>query len=664
MVYKAQDVTLDRIVALKFLPPTLSPSADEKTRFILEAKAASSLDHPNICTVHEIGETADGRLFIAMSNYEGQSLSEKIKEGPVKISAAIEFAIQIADGLNAAHAKRIVHRDIKSSNVMATKTGQIKILDFGLSKKVGATLLTKTGATVGTVPYMSPEQARGEKVDQRTDIWSLGVVLYEMITGRLPFRSEYNEALVYSILNEDPPSPTSLRSDVPMELERIVNKTMRKEPGERYQHVEELLTDLRVLKKHFESGTTIGQSIKAQIEKRKRTYLYSGVAAAVILTAASLFLWHVANQNNNEIVPATARTETPVNNVWKNSIAVLPFKNISADKEQEFFCDGITEQIITNLSNLRDLKVVARTSVMHFKNSDKTIPQIAQEMYVANVLEGSVRKSGNRIRISAQLIKADDGFHLWARDYDRELKDIFAVQDNVSTEIVRALKFNLTSEQTAILSKRYTDNTEAYQLYLKGLYFWDKRTQQDNEKATEFFEKAIRVDPNYALAMAGLADTYLFQSLLPRKLSMPRAKETALRALATDSTLAEAQTTLAFVTMNYEFDWKGAERGFKRAIELNPNYPIAPQFYGTCMLLQGRTDEGLREIKRALELDPVSLAINWSFGMNLYLARRYDQAIEQLKRTLQMEPGYSLALGTLAQAYLQKGLNGQAISLI
>lgn len=665
VVYKAQDTFLDRLVALKFLPPTHSPSDEDKARFIHEAKAASSLDHPNICTVHEINETSAGQSFLAMAYYEGKVLSEVIKDGPLKIDEALDIAMQIANGLNAAHEKGIVHRDIKSSNVMETKSGQIKILDFGLAKKAGATLLTKSSATIGTVPYMSPEQARGETVNQRTDIWSLGVLLYEMITGRLPFRSEYNEALVYFILNEDPPPVTSLRSDVPMELERIVQKAMQKVRSERYQRVEELLTDLRVLQKQLEFGVSAGQPSKSTDQKRKRPYLYGGVATIVVLVAmASLFIWRGAKREEKSaiIIPiekAMAGAEVS----WKNSIAVLPFKNISADKEQEFFCDGITEQIITNLSNLRDLKVVARTSVMQFKNTDKTIPQIAQELNVANALEGSVRKSGNRIRITAQLIKADDGFHLWVKDYDRELKDIFAVQDDVSKEIVQALKFNLTNEQTATLTKRYTDDTEAYQLYLKGRYFWDKRTREDNEKAIVSFEKAIRVDPNYALAYAGLADTYLFESPLPRKISVPNARETALRALAIDSTLAEAQTTLAFIKMNYEFDWSRAKKGFERAIELNQNYSVAHQFYGTCLLNQGKTEEGLREAARALELDPLSLAVNWGLGMNLYDARRYDQAIEQLRKTLQMEPNYSLALGTLAQAYLQKGMYSEAISL-
>ncbi|MEX1140418.1 MAG: protein kinase [Bacteroidota bacterium] len=665
VVYKAQDIKLDRLVALKFLPPHLASDEQDKKRFIHEAKAASSLDHPNICNVHEIDETPDGQVFLVMAIYEGTPLNRKIEKGPLKIDEAVDVAIQAAEGLQAAHEKGIVHRDVKSSNIMITEKGRAVIMDFGLARTGGATKLTKTGSTLGTVPYMSPEQARGEKVDHRTDIWSLGIVLYEMITGRSPFRSEYNEALVYSILNEDPPPPTSLRSDVPMELERIVQKAMQKNRVSRYQHIDEMLTDLRLLKIEKSTGFVKEPLGKPMARERKRAYLYSGLAGIVVLLiVGGVHLWQSGREKKSEVIPRSDKTEAAIETKWKNSIAVLPFIDLSPQKDQEYFCDGMTEQIITSLTNIADLKVIARTSVMRFKKTEKSVIEIAEDLGVATVLEGSIRKSGNRLRITAQLIKADEGSHLWAKDYDRELKDVFAVQDDVAKAITEALKISLTGEQSAVITKRYTENTEAYQLYLKGRHFWNQRTEAGLMRSIEYFQEAIATDPMYALGYAGLADAYNILGnnwLRDPKEVFPKARTAADRALELDENLAEAHAVLGAIKFNYEWDWAGARKALRRSIELNPGYATAHQRYAWLASMLGEHNVAIDEMKLARRLDPLSARISENVGGTLFHAREYDEAILELRKALELYPNDVAAHATLGVVYVQKGMYEEAI---
>jgi eukaryotic-like serine/threonine-protein kinase len=612
VVYKAQDTKLDRIVALKFLPKSLLCDSQAKSRFAQEAKAASALDHPNIATIYEIDEV-EGKCFISMAYVEGKSLKELLKEKSFSIEEILNIAIQMAEGLNAAHKKSIVHRDIKSDNLMLTDDGLVKIMDFGLAKLRGVSRVTKEGTTLGTMPYMSPEQARGEEIDHRTDIWSLGIVLYETITGQLPFKSEYEQAVVYAILNEEPKSMMESRAEIPPELEQIVEKTLVKNRDSRYQNTADILTGLRKLKKELES---------------------------IILKEQ----------------PSTKKPQP--------SIAVLPFTNLSADKEQEYFCDGMAEEIINALSQVEGLHVVARTSAFFFRGKEIDIREIGRKLNVETVMEGSVRKARNRLRITAQLVNVADGYHLWSERYDREIEDVFAIQDEISLAIVDKLKVKLLKEEKAKLVKRFTDDQEAYNLYLKGRYFWNKRYEGGLQKGIECFQQAINKDPLYALAYAGIADCYVLLGhfgWLPPKEAYPRARAAAEKALEIDDTLAEAHTSMGWVRTFYDWDWAAAEVEFKRALDLNPNYATGHEWYGVSLAPMRRFDEGTVSLKRALELDPLSLMINSVYGLGLYWERRYDEALDQYRKTIEMDPNFSLVYLFLAWTYSAKATWEEAI---
>lgn len=616
-VYLAGDTKLNRRVALKFLPAQFASDQEFKVRFQREAQAAAALNHPNIVTVYEV-EEYQGRPYMAMEYVEGRSLKELIAEKKLSVEEVIDVAVQMCDALAKAHAADIIHRDIKSQNVLIDKDGRVRVLDFGLVKLKREMMLTQVGTVVGTVAYMSPEQAKGEEVDHRTDIWSLGVVLYEMITGEMPFRGDHDQAVIYSILNNEPQSASRLRPDLPAELEQVLNRALAKDPGERYEQISEMLADLSSIKQGFESGST-------------RT------------------------------LPSRAPSSP--------SIAVLPFKNLSADKEQDYFCDGVAEEIINALTQVEGLHVVARTSAFSFRGKDADIREIGRKLNVGTLLEGSVRKAGDRVRITAQLVNVADGYHLWSERYDRDIgalccpEDIFAIQDEISLAIVGKLKVKLLEGEKTRLVKRHTDDLDAYNLYLKGRYFWNRRTEQSLKKSVEYFDQAIEKDPAYALAYAGLADSYVtlqdYTSVSP-KVTLPKAKEAAHKALEIDSTLAEAHNSLAQV-MFREWDWEGAEREHKRAIELNPNYATAHHWYALVLAYAARFDEAIAEMKRARKLDPLSLIINRNLGLVLYFARRYDKAIEQLQKTLEMDPSFSLGHAGLGQAYLQKSMYQEAL---
>ena len=591
VVYKAQDTKLNRPVALKFLPTKGSTDNSTRDRFLHEAKAAAALNHPNICTIYGVDEF-EGTMFISMEYVEGGTLGPHIPYG--KVPEALDIAIQISEALQEAHRKGVIHRDVKPGNVLVDANRRVKVMDFGLAQLSGALRGATSPTTMGTPAYMAPEQIQGAEADPRSDIFSFGVLLYEMLAGRLPFRGDHTASMMYSIVHEDPPPLSSVRDDVPESLERIIRQSLEKDMSRRFQDVPELLRLLR----------------------------------GVTMTA-----------------PPGAPGEL---------LAVLPFDNISPDKENEYFSEGLTEEIIAALSKLRNLRVISRTSAMRYKGTDRSVKEIAGELHAKYVLEGSVRMSDQDLRITALLIDADQDVHLWAETYRGNLKDIFDIQEKVAGKIVRALKLRLTADEKRTLKKRFTDNTEAYQLYLQGRYFWNRRTEGGLNAAIRYFEQAIEKDPHYSLAWAGIADAYNLLGAYGdhhRKDLYRKAKTAVTRALEIDDHLAEAHTSLAMLLMLDEWDWMAAEKEFKLAISLDPQYPTAHHWYSEWLMYTGRHDAALAEISRAAELDPVSPAILKDKGLAHYYGRRYEQAIEVAKKALELDPSFSTVHRLLSLSY-------------
>jgi serine/threonine protein kinase/TolB-like protein/Tfp pilus assembly protein PilF len=624
VVYLAEDTKLDRKVALKFLPPELGRDKDAKERFVNEAKAAAALNHVNICTVHEIDEHED-RMFMAMEFVDGSSLKEAVARAPETLERSVDIAAQIAQGLVEAHEKGIVHRDIKPANIMVTSKGGVKIMDFGLAKLRNQVGLTKEGTALGTVSYMSPEQARGGEVDRRTDIWSLGALLYELITGRVPFKGEYEQATIYSILNDEPKPPTSLRTGVPMELERIVAKALAKNPDERYQHIDEMLVDLRQVarrlgqrQEQIQTRSTAAEPVSAGVRpatgKRKMSWLL--VAAIVVIAAIALFI---------------VGKRYPFDGGGKviDSIAVLPLDNLSGDPEQEYFADGMTEALITELSRIEALKVISRTSVMRFKDSDKSLKEIARELDVAAVVEGSAMLVGGRIRITAQLIEAATDHHIWADDYERDFEDVIALQKEVARAIAREVQVAVTPEEEATLERVHQVDPEAHALYLKGLHYVKQWGTEEQNRAIELFEQAIDRDSSFALAYVGMAEAYnnLFgYSQNMGKEYLIESKEWAEKALEIDETLGLAYAMLADFRFLVDWDFEGAEEYFKLAIELTPGNATAHSWYANFLFCMGRREEAIAEARRSRQLDPmdVRLSINEAFFLGHF--GEYDLA--------------------------------------
>jgi serine/threonine-protein kinase len=635
-VYSAEDSRLGRKIALKMLPAYFTRDTERVRRFQQEARAASALNHPNILTIHEIGQI-DSKYFIATEFIEGETLRQHMAKTEMKLSETLDVAIQVTSALAAAHQAGIVHRDIKPENVMVRPDALIKVLDFGLAKLTerpapttnaeGPTIVkvdTDPGTVMGTVKYMAPEQARSLAVDARTDIFSLSVVLYEMIAGCVPFEGATMPDVLASLLKVEPPPLTQSVPDVPDELQRIVSKGLTKDREMRYQSAKDLLIDLKRLKQRLE--------VEAEIER-------SGSA-----------------ESGGQKMSETAKPQL--------SIAVLPFVNMSADPENEYFCDGLAEELINALTKIQELRVAARTSAFSFKGRQVDVREIGQKLNVSNVVEGSVRKAGNRLRITAQLINVADGYHLWSERYDRQMEDVFAIQDEISLAIVEKLKVRLLGEEKAKLVRRYTVNLEAYDLYLKGRYNFNQLSADGFKKAVEYFKLALEQDPNYALAYAGLAESYAFLGFWgltsPRE-ALPKAKAAALKALALDDTLADVRHSLGLVcTFNYE--WSIAEQEFKRAIELNPNYAFGHICYAVYLRLAGGVDDVLAEMRHAQELDPLSVTVNAGAAYLFYSMRLYDETIEQCQKTLKVEPNFFQAHGYLALAYARKGMYEESVA--
>jgi len=646
-VYLAEDTKLDRQVALKFLPSRIKTGDNDKKRFIQEAKAAAALNHPNVCIIHDITEH-EGQQFIVMEYVKGQTLKETITSDPLTLTKIIDYALQIADALQAAHSKGIIHRDIKSENIMVTDTNQIKVMDFGLAKLKGSVKLTKTSSTAGTVGYMSPESIHGKDVDVRSDIFSFGIVLYEMLTGQLPFKGEYEAAMIYSILNEEPEPVQKYRPDLSSELLHILNRAMEKNRDERYENLDEFKVDLELASKELEVNRENQPSTTEKQKRSQRIFLYAGIPGLIFLIILALLIFFYLKPDK----------------VDRKSIAVLPFENMNKDERSEYFSDGITEDIITQLSKIQDLRVISSTSSMRYKKTDKTLKEIGEKLGVATILEGSVRQEGDDVRITAQLIDTNSDEHIWAETYDRKMTGIFAIQSDVAKQIALALRAKLTPAEKLLIEKKPTENLKAYNLYLKGHYFWNKRTEAGLKKAIQYFEEAINLDPHFALGYAGVADSY---NLLPTYSSLhwkdayPKAKEAALKALSIDDSLAEAHTSLGMVKMEFDRDFEGAEREFKRSINLNPNLTTNRHWYAIYLMRRGRFDESIKEIKRAYSLDPLSLVINRAMGRIYYMARQYDKSIEALQRTIELDPAFNFAHFFLGKVYLQKFMYDKAL---
>ncbi len=641
LVYRATDLKLGRAVAIKLLSYHLAADKTAKARFLREARTASALDHPNIGVIHEIGEQ-DGELFIVMALYEGETLKQRLEKGALPLNEGIQVVRELTLGLEAAHRAGIVHRDIKPANVMLGRTGSVKILDFGLAKLasdlVGQTV-TQPGQVFGTPLYMSPEQLKGEAADARSDLWSLGVVAYELFSGICPFMAESNAATATRILNEQPPSLARVPG-VPSWLAQLVSRLLRKNPAERPQTASEVLATLTSV---TALAATPVRPAWQTAAVRRATY---GAAGVLVLIAVLVGL-NVGGWRRRLLGRATSpRIE---------SLAVLPLVNLSGDASQEYFVDGMTEQLITQLAQISALKVISRTSVMRYKGTKESSPQIARALGADALIEGSIRREGDRVQITVQLIDGAFDRHLWAKDYQREMHGILALQGDVASAIAAEVKAKLTPREQARFQQVRSVDPVAYEAYLRGRYYLDKRTGEGFQKALEYFQDAVQKDANSALPYAGLADTYNFLSyfdLLRPQQARPQARAAALKALKLDPDSAEAHTALARVMAEYEWDWQGAGREFQRAIELNPSYAIAHQYYGLYLSDTGRHPEAIAEGKKAVELDPLSLPVMNSLASRFHLARQYDQAIEQFKKVLEMDANFSFAHSNLGWTYV------------
>ena len=601
IVYKAHDTSLNRTVALKFLPHHFTNDPSEKERFYHEARAAASLNHANIAVIHEIGEH-DTQLFIVMECVEGRTLKDIIRNETPSIKQVLDFATQIADGLSAAHEQGVVHRDIKPENIIVTPKGQVKITDFGLAKLKGATRLTRTGSTLGTAAYMSPEQARGEPVDHRADIFSLGVVVYEMLAGRLPFRGDHPAALMYSIANEPPAPLARYNEGVTDEIQHIVSKTLEKDREDRYQQANELLSDLRRERKNLEYAlvdVTAGSTAPARTMYPKRRLLMvgAGIVAFVLLTLAIVFNPFKQRTGHPQAVSAGGK-----------SIAVLPFVDLSQEKDQSYFCDGMTETLINRLGSVRELKVPARTSVFTFKGSERSIQEIGQALQVQTVLEGSVQKSGKQLRISAQLINVDDGYQLWSQAYDREVRDVFMIQDEISSAIVKALKLSLTPAERQKISEKPIENIVAYEYYLKAREKIWQFSGGALDSAIRYLENGIAVVGDNPLLYAGMALAY-WQYVnvgAGQENEIAKAESYARRALALDPGFSTANEVLASIYKDFLGDPREAVRHYRLALADNPNELVALRKLAyTFIVTIGKPDAAKELIERAMQLDPL-----------------------------------------------------------
>jgi eukaryotic-like serine/threonine-protein kinase len=668
-VYSAEDTALDRRVALKLLPESFTNDKNRMQRFHQEARAASALNHPNILTVYEVGRWLD-REFIATEFVEGVTLRKHMRK-QLPLVATIDIALQVASALTTAHAAGIIHRDIKPENIMLRPDGLVKVLDFGLAKYVESRpetqtwLKTATGVVVGTTAYMSPEQARGQEVDARTDIWSLGVVLYEMLAGRLPFPGKTPTDRLVAIVEREPPSIAKQRGGIPFELETIINRALAKNKDERYARATDLLEDLRRLRtvisddRSFRFALPVAKGITFYSRNRRSTRLAIALLLFITVTGVAVFSYFRLSSRQQSQKGASATVI--------DSIAVLPLANTGGSSEVEYLSDGITESVINQISQLPSLKVMSRNSVFRFKGQSVDAQQVSKLLGVSAVMMGNLKRLDDQLVINVELIDARDASVIWSHQYIRKVADVIDLQNNVAQDVTENLRFKLSGPQQQQLAKHQTDNVEAYELYLKGLYFWNKnrRTPDDFQKSIEYFQQAINLDPNFALAYVGLANCYIQQTVyieIPSKETLPKALAAATKALELNDTVSEAHSTLAEIKMLSDWDRSGTETEVQRALELNPNNPWAYHYYGAHFTALGRFDEAIINRKAALQRDPLSAPKRAAFGWTLYFAGRYDESIAECREALAIEENFFRAHLFLGLNYERKGMFEQAIA--
>jgi len=656
-VYKAVDTKIKEKVALKLIKPDIASDKKTLERFGNELRIARKIVHKNVGRMYDINEQ-EGTHYISMEYVSGQDLKDFIRQsGQMGVGTAILIIKQVCEGLSEAHKLGIVHRDLKPNNIMIDKEGNVRIMDFGIARSLKEKGLTEAGVMIGTPEYMSPEQVEARGVDPRSDIYSLGIIMYEMLTGKVPFEGDTPFSIGIKHKSEIPKDPRELNSQIPEDLSGVILKCLEKDPKKRYQSAQELHSELESIEKGIPTADRILPK-KKPLTSREITVtlgmkkVLPPVLVLLLVITAGVIIWSPWKKPESVSSPSE-----------KASIAILPFVDMSVGKDQGYLCDGLADELINRLAKIKGIRVPARTSSFSFRGKEVDIQEIGTKLHVNTILEGSLQKANSQLRVRVRLINVSDSQPLWSESYARDEKDIFALQDEISLSIVNNLRISLLGEEKSEFLKHYTENIEVYNLYLRGRYFWNKRTGEDLEKAIQYFEKAIKLDPDYAMAYVGLSETYgtlpWYRNINPEE-CLKKANRAAKKALEIDNTLGEAHAALASVKVD-SLNWEEAEKNYKRALELSPGYATAHHWHGTYLMHVGRFDEAIHEFKRALELDTLSLVINRNYGELLCYAGQYDKAIKQLKKTLEMDPNFSETHTWLGLSYLKKSMYKEAL---